>query len=282
MNTTTMPSSPTAQKDWDDARIAFASSIMVDTSLSSLAQNLDGLEWPLRGSDETPSAYIDLTYNEVLQMLTARGQPEAVPVLTRILRETLAFDEPFGEMVKQTEETARRENPLLRALARLSIPENFPLELTAIDEGARELCRLEHLETLGQFALFAQGLSQSVIVGGDFRSLLNALSHLDEQALAQLLPFRAGTTGLHLAETLAHAASATVPPQRTSQAIHWFSNEFAQWKKAYVESPASLARQLSHLNKPELEQRIIAQLTPHLPSRARRGWIAALRQAFTS
>ena len=30
-------------KDWDEIRTAFASSIMVDTSLNSLAQNLDGL-----------------------------------------------------------------------------------------------------------------------------------------------------------------------------------------------------------------------------------------------
>lgn len=29
-------------KDWDEARSMFASSIMVDTAISSLAQNLDG------------------------------------------------------------------------------------------------------------------------------------------------------------------------------------------------------------------------------------------------
>ena len=40
-------------KDWDEVRTAFATSIMVDTSLSSLAQNLDAPDWPLKGKDET-------------------------------------------------------------------------------------------------------------------------------------------------------------------------------------------------------------------------------------
>jgi len=35
-------------KDWDEVRSAFASSIMVDTALSSLAQNLDGPDWPVK------------------------------------------------------------------------------------------------------------------------------------------------------------------------------------------------------------------------------------------
>ena len=48
---------------------AFASSIMVDTQISSLAQNLDGDPWPVKSKEETPSIYIDLSYDEALELL---------------------------------------------------------------------------------------------------------------------------------------------------------------------------------------------------------------------
>jgi hypothetical protein len=66
---------------------------MVDTALKSLAQNLDGPDWPIPGPDETPATYIDLTFAEVRDLLTRKGQPvERVDQLVEILRETLAFD----------------------------------------------------------------------------------------------------------------------------------------------------------------------------------------------
>ena len=37
-----MPEPKYTEKDWNEVRAAFASSIMVDTQISSLAQNLDG------------------------------------------------------------------------------------------------------------------------------------------------------------------------------------------------------------------------------------------------
>ena len=64
-------------KDWDEIRSAFAASIMVNTPLSSLAQNLDGPDWPVRGKEETPAAYIDLSYDELLAMLAMKGMTPA-------------------------------------------------------------------------------------------------------------------------------------------------------------------------------------------------------------
>src|SRR5436190_11597231 len=117
-------------KDWDEIRSAFASSIMVDTSLNSLAQNLDGPEWPIKTKDDTPAKYIDLSYEEVVELLQLKGQQsECIDHLVGILRETLAFDNPFGDMVEQTETASNRENPLLKNLAKLGIPEKFPIAL---------------------------------------------------------------------------------------------------------------------------------------------------------
>src|SRR5688572_26651653 len=129
-----LPSAPmkSTAKDWDDVRSAFATSIMVDTSINSLAQNLDGPEWPIKSKDDTPAKYIDLSFEEVLEFLQLKGQsPERVDQLVGILKETLAFDTPFGDMMEQTQAASERDNTLLKNLARLGIPENFPIELTS-------------------------------------------------------------------------------------------------------------------------------------------------------
>ncbi|MGH7944745.1 MAG: hypothetical protein ACREH8_19585 [Opitutaceae bacterium] len=251
-------------KDWDDVRTAFATSIMVDTSLNSLAQNLDGPEWPIKSKDDTPAKYIDLSYEEVVEFLQLKGQsPERLDQLIGILRETLAFDNPFGDMVEQTQAASDRDNTLLKNLAKLGIPENFPIELTSLKPETLEFCKLESLSTLGEFAVFAQSMSQNVIVGGDFRKLLNALSHVDEDALAEALPFRRGHRGLHLVEAVAHAARSNDGVARTELATTWFSDELGAMEKDLAGGGA-LERYFVTLGDPVLEKRAADLLRQHL------------------
>ena len=260
-------------KDWDEVRTGFATSIMVDTALSSLAQNLDGPDWPIKGADETPSKYIDLNLEEVSELLQLRGQPpECVDHLIGVLKETLAFDSPFGEMVEQTEVASARDNALLKNLAKLGISENFPIALAALEPGTLEFCKAERLATLGEFAVFAQGMSQNVIVGGDFRKLLNALSHVDEAALAEVLPYRRGSKGLHLVESLAQAARSPNAAFRTETATDWFQDELSAIEKN-VSAGGSLARNFVILGDPKLEEQAAELLRPHL--RLGRGTAAA-------
>ena len=253
-------------KDWDEIRSAFAASIMVNTPLSSLAQNLDGPDWPVRGKEETPAAYIDLSYDEMIAMLAMKGMAATrADFLVTLLKETLAFDNPFGEMVAQSEASALKDNQLLKNLAKLEIPENFPIGLTALSSDTIEFCKLEHLQTLGEFCIFAQGMSQNVIVGGDFRKLLNALSHIDEASLAETLPFRLGARGLHLPEALVQASKATAPLKRATQAVEWFSAEFEQFKKD-LKTGGTMERYLSVLANPAAEKRAAEMLAPLLKS----------------
>ena len=244
------------EKDWDDIRTAFASSIMVDTQISSLAQNLDGPVWPVKAKDETPSRYIDLSYGEALELLALKGQTaDKLDLLISIMKETLAFDSPFGDMVEQTEAAAVRDNPLLKNMARIGVPENFPISLTALSPDTVEFCKLEKLKTLGEFAVFAQGMSQNVIIGGDFRKLLNALSNLDEATLTEILPFRKGSKGLHLVEALGQASRLQNPLPKAKEASVWFSDEFAQVKKDFTDG-TGMARQLGVLGNLELEKKV--------------------------
>lgn len=241
----------TAQ-DWDGVRTAFASSIMVDTKLSSLAQNLEGPDWPINGNDETPAAYIDLTFDEVKEMLALKGYPNYATLLVSILKDTLAFDDPFGDMLEHSEQNAEKDNQLVKNMAKLSIPEDFPILLTALDDDTREFCRLENLTTVGEFARFAQNMSQNVIVGGDFRKLLNALSHVDVKALREVLPFRVGGTGLHLFECLAQTQGEAA---RVQAALNYFD---AEWRTVQdnLAGGASLSRQLIVLDNEEAEKQV--------------------------
>ncbi|HEY4989430.1 MAG TPA: hypothetical protein VII09_06465 [Opitutaceae bacterium] len=251
-----MPEPTYTEKDWDEIRTAFASSIMVDTQISSLAQNLDGPTWPVKSKDETPAKYIDLSYGEALELLAFKGQSaDKLDLMISIFKETLAFDSPFGDMVEQTEAASIRDNPLLKNMARSGIPENFPISLTALGADTVEFCKLENLKTLGEFAVFAQGMSQNVIIGGDFRKLLNALSNVDEITLGEILPFRRGSKGLHLIEALGQATRVPNPIPKAKEASVWFADEFAQLKKDFTDG-TGVERQLGVLGNVPLEKKV--------------------------
>lgn len=188
--------------EWDEIRKKFRHSIMADTSLVSLAQNLDTKEWPHTGEEEKPSKYIDFSYDELLMLPEIAGSPAKADHLIGILKETLAFDDPFGDMVAQVEETSSKENPILKTLSRLNIPEGYPLSLANFSEGTRVVCASEGIKTIGEFANLGQQMSTRVVLGGDFRNALNALTHGDEEGIGQFLPYRKGSTGLHLAEAI--------------------------------------------------------------------------------
>jgi hypothetical protein len=282
-----MSDTPTkfSAKDWDEIRSAFAASIMVNTPLSSLAQNLDGPDWPVRGKEETPAAYIDLSYDELLAMLAIKGMPlSRADFLINLLKETLAFDNPFGEMVLQAEASALKDNQLLKNLAKLDIPENFPIGLTALTPDTIEFCKLESLATLGEFCIFAQGMSQNVIVGGDFRKLLNALSHVDEATLAETLPFRIGIGGLHLPEALVQASRSPAPAARAAKAVEWFKDEFAAIQ-ADLKAGKTLQRCLQVLGNADDEKRaadlLAAQLKGTAPTAGKKsGLFGSLGRIF--
>jgi hypothetical protein len=62
-------------------------------------------------------------------------------------------------------------------------------------------------------------MSTRVVIGGDFRALLNALSHGDEAGVGQFLPFRKGASGLHLAEALGLASASLSRPEQVALAL---------------------------------------------------------------
>lgn len=277
---------PATADAWDQARQSFAKSILVDTPLASLAQDLDVPPWPVNAPDETPAAYIYLPHSQAVAALSARGLPPSqLASLITILNETNAFDQPFGDMMDDIAATppgaVDEDSPLIKNLTKLSLPEDFPLEFSALTEGTIALCRNENISTLGSFVGFSSRLAQSVIVGGDFRALLNALAQRDEASLARLLPLRAGAPGLHLVEAVAltvrtlttseraaiDATPSVVPPvvtARVARLVAYFKVEHATARDA-VATGAAMDRVVSVLSDPPLEKTVALLLRPHMP-----------------
>lgn len=281
---------------WDSVRTSFSTSIMVDTALSSLAENLDGPEWPGAGQKDTPADYIDLSYAEAVQLLNSHGYPEGTMAeLVEILSETLAFDDPFGDMVEHSDAVAASENPILDNLKKLEIPEDYPIEFTNLSQDAKEFCELEKLSTLAEFAVFAQGMSQNVIVGGDFKTLLNALSHVDEAAIAQCLPFRPGKKGLHFVEAvggvvrnlrklerdkLATGGDLSIETTaRIAKLAHHFSADLADLKTRAA-GGVELSREVMVLQDPAIEPIAAVLIRSHIPAAPapakKSGWLGRL------
>lgn len=204
--------------EWDEIRKKFRHSIMATTPLTSLAQNLDTEEWPHGGEEEKPSKYIEFNYDELLLLPEIAGNADKADHLIGILKETLAFDDPFGDMVAQVEETAAKDNPILKTLGRLNIPATYPMALANFSEGTRIVCASEGVKTIGEFANLGQQMSTRVVLGGDFRNALNALTHGDEEGIGLFLPFRKGTTGLHLAEAIGLLAAGLPRPEQLALA----------------------------------------------------------------
>lgn len=232
--------------EWDALRMAFHGSPLVDAPLAALAQNIDGCAWPLDGAEEKPSAYIDLPYGEAIGRLRLHDlEPARLDTLADILRGTLAFDASFGAMADVASGAEAASDPLGRKLARLGIPADFPIALCNLPPGTLHFCEREELHTLGAFLDFSRGASRAVIVGGEFRDLLNAVGHNDEETLARYLPYRPHARGLHLVEALGHLVRpldietrialardpASFPPElraRATRLVEYFPDQHAR------------------------------------------------------
>lgn len=188
-------------RDWDETRLKFSTSLMVDTPLISLSQNAELRTWPIKGDNENPSKYIDFSWEELNEISGLADNSKNLDLLIDILRETMAFDEPFGDMVNTVEDTSV-DDTIEKNLERLEIPEDFPLRLGALSKDTLEFCESEEIKTVGEFAAFSQSVAQNIIVGGDFKALLNCLVHSDERSIARFLPFRPHHKGLHIVEAV--------------------------------------------------------------------------------
>lgn len=186
---------------WDNIRERFRSSMMVKTEIHKLAQNIDAA-WPHKGTDEIPLKYIGLTFDELHMMPELGGKLDRIKLLMDILEETMAFDDPFGEMAEHVDSSSKKDDSALKTLQKLEINAAYPLRFCLIEKETKVFCESEGLNTVGEFIEFTQNMAQNIVVGGDFRAFLNSFVSGDAKQIAQYMPLRAGMSGLHLAEAI--------------------------------------------------------------------------------
>ncbi len=193
----------TTPAEWDKVRKAFAKSLMLELKLSSLADNLELDAWPIEGQEETPSKYTEFTLEELSVMGEFHGKPARIDHLFKILKENLAQDEEFEEMVIPINQQLDKTDVLLQVLRRKEIPLDYPFALLILPKNIRETTPTEQVKTLGQFVQFYQKISEKGVVLGEIKAILQAISSGDEVRMATWMPLRPGTDGFHLIEAVA-------------------------------------------------------------------------------
>jgi hypothetical protein len=177
--------------------------MLVETSLRSLAENIDGGHWPIDDPYETPACFIELNRKEAVARLASQGMNAAkLDLLADILRGTLAFDTSFGDMLEIARKAETDHNIFHRNLDRLGIPRDLPARLCNFTPETHQFCIRHGVATLQEFAAFKQNAAEDVIIAEEFRDLLNALVHVDEQAIARFLPYRPKTSGVYFIEAI--------------------------------------------------------------------------------
>lgn len=193
------------EQDWEEIRAAFMSSIMVETHLARLAENL-GVEWPYESPEETPAKYLAHSYDELMMMKGFQKDPAQFDLLIDILKDTMSFDDPFGDMVEHVD--SDKEDEAIKIMQKLRIPLDFPIKYCWFSPDTRMFCDAEEIETIENFIRFSQNMAENVVVGGDFRGLLNAIANQNVDGIAQHIPVRVGYNGVFLAEAIGHAVKA--------------------------------------------------------------------------
>jgi hypothetical protein len=186
-------------KDWDNIRVKMMSSPMADIGIGYLAENA-GVDWKWPSGDLMPSEFLHMEFSE-LSTQPKFASAQIIDAFIEICRETLSFDNPFGSMV-ENELASTEENEVLKKAVRLNIPQDYPLRYTAISDDTKAFCKGESIETLGQLMEFSSNMAQQIVIGGDFRDLLNAISSEDTVKMATFLPYRPGEKGFHLPEAI--------------------------------------------------------------------------------
>lgn len=287
-----MPEKYSAE-EWQYLCKRFSKSILKTTEIADLGRNV-GISWPFKGSDETPEKYISFSFEELQSVPGLIGKKKRVKILMDVLREILAFDDPFSDMMDTVEKKNTEDRIYHRVLKKLKIPEDYPVNLMFFLPATRELLYKNGIKTLIEAINFGKRSSIKVESNHDLPSLINGLALINEATIRKHLPFRIGQSGLHLPEavgllvrgiekpvqielliqagipltesetstreTTQHTsleAALKVVSVRFNELCSWFSDEVDNLKQL-CDSPQSIERYFLPINDAEVERVSIA------------------------
>lgn len=222
--------------EWDSIRERFQNSALNETEIAILGQNA-GVSWPFKG--ETPLKYIDCTLDELAEIPGLIGKKSRIRRLMDILRETLAFDDPFSDLVDSVELDGVEDHTFERILAKFNIPDNYPADMVKFNADTRKLLQNEKADTLLEVIRFGQLIPHDSDEGEELRLFLNGLALKDEDGMAEHLPYRRGERGLHLPEEIGLIAGALGRPVQLAL-IQQSGMKLTEKEKAEVQAEINL------------------------------------------
>lgn len=190
-----------SEEEWEHLRERFRDSALNDTDLSILGQNA-GISWPFKGSDETPLKYIQYDFEELKSVPGLIGKKARIKNLMNILRETLAFDDPFSDLVDAVESDGEIDETFERILERYNVSGKYPARFIRFGVETQVLIEEQDLESLVAVIHYGQSLSHDVAIGAELKAFLNGIAHEHTPTLKAHLPYRSGERGLYLAEAV--------------------------------------------------------------------------------
>lgn len=187
--------------EWEHIRQRYSDSILKETEIAILGQSA-GIAWPFKGKGETPEKYIQYDFGELQSVPGLVGKKSRVRKLIDILRETLAFDDPFSDLAHSLEAESEEDFTFERILSKYSIPLDFPTRFTHFSPEVKALIEREQIRTLVELVHYGQRAAPDDAEAQDLKDFLNGLAHNDERGIANHIPFRPNVWGLHLVEAI--------------------------------------------------------------------------------
>ncbi len=188
-------------QEWEHFRKRFSNSILKTTELAELGRSV-GISWPFKGSGETPEKYISFSFEELQSVPGLIGKKKRVNDLMDVLREILAFDDPFSNMMDTVEKKSGENRIYEDILKKLGVSENYPVGLMSFSHKTKELLHSNGIKTLIEAIHFGNRSSAKSEMDNDLYSFINSLVLINETTIRKHLPLRSGQSGLHLPEAI--------------------------------------------------------------------------------
>ena len=289
-------------EEWEHLRDRFSESILKTTEIAELGRNV-GISWPFKGSGETPEKYIKFDFEELQNVPGLIGKKKRVKDLMDVLREILAFDDPFSDMMDTVEEKNSHDQIYERVLKKLKIPEGYPVKFMFFSSETKDSLHKNNVKTLIEAINFGKRTTLNATDNNDLHSLINGLSLINEATIIKHLPFRVGQLGLHLPEAIGllvriletplrielidqagipltdsetliknEIAQGSLEPElkivsmRFNELCSWFDDQTTELRELYSVSPKSIERYFLPINNPEIERVAIALFVTHFGS----------------
>ena len=300
--------------EWEHFRKRFSNSILKTTEIAELGRNV-GISWPFKGSGETPEKYIRFSFEELQHVPGLIGKKKRLHDLMDVLREILAFDDPFSDMMDTVEKKNNENRVYKQVLKKLEIPENYPIHFMFFSPETKRLLHNNGVKTLIDAIRLGERLPGS---DNDLNSFISGLALTNESTIRKHLPLRIGRRGLHLPEAvglivcdvdpqtrveLLHRAGLSAPDaensdkekaqsealdasvkaisERFNELCSWFGPQTDELKQA-CGSPVSIERYFLPINNAEIERVSIALAMIHFgaPSKSQSGMLKKVSNLF--